>query len=125
MLAALGNEWHLRKRECTNKFGVFELGKDGFCVDRTSEDAAATSTTAEFDPAVFSRFEYEFGCIDDGEVDPDRSCVTRHTLTHHLASSSPAVGDLHVSYIEPLVRLLRHPEHVPTQVSNTLRCRIC
>ena len=92
---------------------------------KISEDAEASTTTttataADFDPAVFSRFDYEFGCIDDGEVDPDRSCDPTLLHTTWPSSSPPAIGDRHVSYIEPLVGLLRHPNvflHTPQHIA--------
>lgn len=58
---------------------------------------------ANFDAEVFSRFEYEFVCLDDGSADPERSCDPSFLPT------SPALGAKHTSYIEPLVGLLRHP----------------
>jgi hypothetical protein len=78
------------KRECVEYIDNTVQGMPADSNDRT-----CLGSTQPMDHDIFSRFEYEFQCIDPPcDEDPP---------------VSPRVGETHVSYIEPLVGILRHP----------------
>lgn len=60
--------------------------------------ATCLDSTEPMDDDTFSKFEYVFRCIEE-PCDP-----------RHLINAPYRLGETHVSYIEPLVGLLRHPQ---------------